>query len=234
MASIADEELTAQCICSCSKYNFGKLHTVSLATWYRHIDEADTETEKQRIHSARVRQATPHLTGPNVSVRGRAAIIQAMAKRRIETVEDVRHRMGHRKRARVQNEGNPSHTPDLSHSTPDDDDIRLPDAPDPALDHEDIRLPDTPDPALDHEDIRAPDPPDPVPDDQDIRAPDPPDPVPDDQDIRAPDPPDPVPDDQDIHAPDPPDPVPDDQVRYTCTYSSIAGGSWQLSIPVQP
>ncbi|KAI5988530.1 hypothetical protein EDD15DRAFT_1364346 [Pisolithus albus] len=101
MASIADKESTARCVCSCSKYNFGKPHTVSLATWYRHINEAETETEKQRIRSARVRQATPHLTRP-VSVRGRAAIIQAMAKRRIETVEDVRHRMGRRKRARVQ------------------------------------------------------------------------------------------------------------------------------------
>ncbi|KIK13056.1 hypothetical protein PISMIDRAFT_119622 [Pisolithus microcarpus 441] len=88
MASIADEESTTRCICSCSKYNFGKPHTVSLATWYCHIDEAKTETEKQCIHSTRVHQATPHLTRPNVSVRGRAAIIQAMAKRCIEMVED--------------------------------------------------------------------------------------------------------------------------------------------------
>ncbi|KIK11576.1 hypothetical protein PISMIDRAFT_19410 [Pisolithus microcarpus 441] len=172
MASIADEESTARCVCSCSKYNFGKPHTVSLATWYRHIDEAQTETEKQRIRSARVCQATPHLTGP-VSVRGRAATIQAMAKRCIETVEDVRHQMGRRKRARVQHGGNPSHTPDLSHPAQDDEDTlpHTPDLPDPALDNEDtfLHTPDLPHPALDNEDtfLHTPDLPHPALDNED-------------------------------------------------------------------
>lgn len=152
MASIADKESTARCVCSCSKYNFGKPHTVSLATWYRHINEAETETEKQRIRSARVRQATPHLTRP-VSVRGRAAIIQAMAKRHIETVEDVRHRMGRRKRARVQHGGDPLHMPDLSHPAQGDKHMlpHTPDLPDPALEDEHTlpHTPDLPDPALD-------------------------------------------------------------------------------------
>ncbi|KAI6034735.1 hypothetical protein BKA83DRAFT_4121786 [Pisolithus microcarpus] len=189
MASIADEESTAQCVCSCSKYNFGKPHTVSLATWYRHIDEAQTETEKQCIRSARVRQATPHLTGP-VSVRGRAATIQAMAKRRIETVED----------------GNPSHTPDLSHPTQDDEDTlpHTPDLPDPALDNEDtfLHTPDLPHPALDNEDMlpHTPDLPDPAVDNEDTL-------------LHTPNLPDPALDNEDtfLHTPDLPHPALDNE-----------------------
>ncbi|KAI6037324.1 hypothetical protein BKA83DRAFT_13428 [Pisolithus microcarpus] len=67
--------------------------------------------------------------------------------------------------------------PDLSHSTPDDEDIHAPDSPDPALDHEDICAPDSPNPALDHEDIHAPDSPDPALDHEDIHAPDSPNPA---------------------------------------------------------
>ncbi|KAI6011095.1 hypothetical protein PISMIDRAFT_124275, partial [Pisolithus microcarpus 441] len=101
MASVADKESIARYICNCSKYNFGKPHPVSLATWYRHVDEADTETEKQLLRSTRVRQAAPHLTR---TVRRRRDIVQAMAKRRLETVEDARHHIGRRKHGQAPNE----------------------------------------------------------------------------------------------------------------------------------
>jgi len=82
-------------VCLCLKHNFGRPHSVSKATWYRHIEEAETEEEKQRLRASRVDQLTVHTI--------RAATIQAMVKRRLETVEDARHRVGHRKRARIQN-----------------------------------------------------------------------------------------------------------------------------------
>jgi hypothetical protein len=42
---------TVRHVCVCSKYNEGRPHEVSNTTLYRHIREASTEEEKQRIHS---------------------------------------------------------------------------------------------------------------------------------------------------------------------------------------
>lgn len=39
--------------CTCSKHNFGRPHSVSVATWYRHLQEAGSEEERRRIQDAR-------------------------------------------------------------------------------------------------------------------------------------------------------------------------------------
>ncbi|KIN97645.1 hypothetical protein M404DRAFT_91800, partial [Pisolithus tinctorius Marx 270] len=80
-------------VCVCSKYNFGQPHPVSKATWYRHFTEAETEEEKERLRSSQVR---PHAGHGSEKLAHRAAVIQAMAKRRLETIED-----GHCKHART-------------------------------------------------------------------------------------------------------------------------------------
>ncbi|KAI5994057.1 hypothetical protein EDC04DRAFT_2613294 [Pisolithus marmoratus] len=53
------------CVQPCHRGISWRLQTKNsstLAMWYCHVDEADTETEKHYIHSTRVRQATPHPT----------------------------------------------------------------------------------------------------------------------------------------------------------------------------
>ena len=40
--------------CVCSKYNFGRPHLVSTTTWYRHLQEAGSEEERQQIHAAKL------------------------------------------------------------------------------------------------------------------------------------------------------------------------------------
>ena len=48
MASSAAQQ-SMEYICLCRKHNFGRPHPVSKATWYRHIEEANTEEEKQHL-----------------------------------------------------------------------------------------------------------------------------------------------------------------------------------------
>ncbi|KIO04682.1 hypothetical protein M404DRAFT_26156 [Pisolithus tinctorius Marx 270] len=81
--------LTAQYMCNCTKYNFSRPHAVSKATFYHHIDEADTEEEK-----------ASHCV----------AILQAMAKRHLEMVEDACGHVGHQKCARSADMGIPPPT----------------------------------------------------------------------------------------------------------------------------
>ena len=103
MASSAARQST-EYICLCRKHNFGRPHPVSKATWYRHIEEADTEEEKQHLRASRADRPSVNTTGR------RAATIQAMVNRRLETVEDARHSVGRRKRARIQNNVSPFHS----------------------------------------------------------------------------------------------------------------------------
>jgi len=91
MASSAARQPT-EYVCLCLKHNFGRPHLVSKATWYRHIEEAETEEEKQRLRASRADRPSVHTT--------RAATIQAMVKRRLE---DASQHVGRRKRARIQN-----------------------------------------------------------------------------------------------------------------------------------
>ncbi|KAI6036193.1 hypothetical protein PISMIDRAFT_17246 [Pisolithus microcarpus 441] len=111
-------------------------------------------------------------------------IVQAMAKRRLETVEDAHHHIGRRKHAQAPNEGSPSHSSDLPCSAPDGKVSRLavrisiiltftldipPDTPDlhhPTNEYDDVHAPDLSDSAHDDEDIRAPDLHDPTLDDE--------------------------------------------------------------------
>jgi len=103
MASSAARQST-EYICLCHKHNFGRPHPVSKATWYRHIEEADTEEEKQHLRASRADRLSVNTTGRH------AATIQAMVKRRLETVEDARHSVGRRKWARIQNNVSPFHS----------------------------------------------------------------------------------------------------------------------------
>ena len=103
MASSAAQQST-EYICLCIKHNFGRPHQVSKATWYRHIEEAETKEEKQRLRSSRPDRPSGNTTGRC------AATIQAMVKRWLETVEDARHHVGHRKRARIQINVSPFHS----------------------------------------------------------------------------------------------------------------------------
>ncbi|KAI6018271.1 hypothetical protein BKA83DRAFT_4496658 [Pisolithus microcarpus] len=115
--------------------------------------------------------------------------------------------MGRHKRAQVENRGNPSHMPDLSHPAQDDEDIlpHMPDLSHPTQDNEDIlpHMPNLPDPALNNE--HTPDLPDPTQDDKDIlpHMPNLPDPAQDDKDILP-------------HMPDLPDPALDNGDNRPC------------------
>ncbi|KAG1745050.1 uncharacterized protein EDB91DRAFT_1345885, partial [Suillus paluster] len=40
-------------LCVCTKYNRGQPHEVSYTSWYRHLNEATTEEEKQKMHTAK-------------------------------------------------------------------------------------------------------------------------------------------------------------------------------------
>ncbi|KAG8218061.1 hypothetical protein J3R82DRAFT_6268 [Butyriboletus roseoflavus] len=39
--------------CVCIKHNFGLPHLVSSPAWHRHLDQASSEEERQRIHKAK-------------------------------------------------------------------------------------------------------------------------------------------------------------------------------------
>lgn len=107
----------ARCVCVCSKYNYGLPHEVSSATWYRHLDEATTQEEKQRIRSARAlgvltltqtlskspdSESSAADTSESVS-RGarRAETLRALAQRARESEGSNPTRAGRRKRAKL-------------------------------------------------------------------------------------------------------------------------------------
>ncbi|KAI5989242.1 hypothetical protein EDD15DRAFT_2460164 [Pisolithus albus] len=112
MASNADEhEFTPRYKCTCSKYNFGRPHAVSKATFYRHINEVDTEEERARLRST-AREGLD--SGKRSGAQSRhAAVLQAMAKRRFETVNHARQHVRRRKHTRSPDIDIPTHQPDL-------------------------------------------------------------------------------------------------------------------------
>ncbi|KIO03928.1 hypothetical protein M404DRAFT_26538 [Pisolithus tinctorius Marx 270] len=115
---------TAQYMCNCTKYNFGHPHAVSKATFYCHIDEVDTEEEKTSHH---------------------AAILQAMAKRPLEMVEDACGHVGCRKHAHGADTGIPPPTlafleEDFNHPANEDAPLSLPGPPLNAPANEDMPL----------------------------------------------------------------------------------------------
>jgi hypothetical protein len=111
---------TPRYVCVCSKYNNGQPHEVSSATWYRHLQEASTDEEKQRIRSVNalggITLSTPAdlpIPGSSVHAAGvpdsdtfiprgahRAATLRALAQRARES-EDSKRRVGRRKRAKI-------------------------------------------------------------------------------------------------------------------------------------
>ncbi|KAG2358592.1 hypothetical protein BDR07DRAFT_1489262 [Suillus spraguei] len=44
---------TRQCTCVCKK-NFGRPHIISLATWYQHLQQAETDEEKEQIRAGKI------------------------------------------------------------------------------------------------------------------------------------------------------------------------------------
>jgi hypothetical protein len=112
---------TPRYVCVCSKYNNGQPHEVSSATWYRHLEEACTQEEKQRIRSVNALGGivlTPSdlpdpLAGSSVQAAGipnsdaslsrgahRTATLRALARCARES-EDSKLRVGRRKRAKI-------------------------------------------------------------------------------------------------------------------------------------
>jgi len=74
--------------CPCDKCSFRQPQKVSKAMWYHHA-KATSE------------QANPG--AGNYSIKTKVDIMRAMIKRRLETVEDTRHHIGHHKRAHLRN-----------------------------------------------------------------------------------------------------------------------------------
>ncbi|KAI5990766.1 hypothetical protein EDD15DRAFT_2369536 [Pisolithus albus] len=139
MASGADElESTTRYICTCSKYNFGRPHPVSKATFYRHINKADTDKEKERLRATKTREGFDLGKQSAQTVSRCAAILQAMAKRCNEMVEDAQQHVGRQKRARgpdIDTCTHESDQPETGPSPPDDEVDKemppiTPDAPD--------------------------------------------------------------------------------------------------------
>jgi len=87
-STMASSACRGEYACACDKCSFRQPQKVSKATWYRHA-KATSE------------QANPG--AGNHSVKTKADIMRAMIKRRLETVEDARHHIGRRKRARLRN-----------------------------------------------------------------------------------------------------------------------------------
>ncbi|KIO04827.1 hypothetical protein M404DRAFT_142201, partial [Pisolithus tinctorius Marx 270] len=96
-------------LCVCKKYNFGRPHPVSHSTWYQHINEAETDEEKQRIQSAKCLDEpdqhdcsgtpmNPHSSGSLSSTQCHA-LVHAMSKRWHDSAENTSR--GRRKRARA-------------------------------------------------------------------------------------------------------------------------------------
>ena len=89
---MASSTCRGQYACTCIKCNFRQPHQVSKSTWYHHVKAAAGE------------ENPPSGEDNSIKTKTRCAdTMRAMIKRRLEMVEDARHRIGCRKRARVQN-----------------------------------------------------------------------------------------------------------------------------------
>ncbi|KAG1744283.1 hypothetical protein EDB19DRAFT_2037989 [Suillus lakei] len=96
-SSSSDPLEATRCVCVCSKYNHGLPHNVSSATWYRHLDEATTQEEKQRIQSVKALGVVALSNLPNSEFsdadtsisRGarRADTLQALTQRTCESLD---------------------------------------------------------------------------------------------------------------------------------------------------
>lgn len=95
--------------CVCRKYNQGQSHMVSGTTWRRHLEEANTEDERERMCTGRALNghSIPALSVPPAessapvlppSVR-RLDAIRGLAKRARENAE-LSRKVGRRKRAK--------------------------------------------------------------------------------------------------------------------------------------
>ncbi|KAI6023437.1 hypothetical protein EDC04DRAFT_3092567 [Pisolithus marmoratus] len=102
---------------------YAQLH-ISKATFYRHVNEADTEEERARLRSKAREGLDPGKRSGAQS--RRAAILQAMAKRRLETVDDAQQHVRRRKHTRSPDIDIPTHEPDLpetDHGPLDDEEV---------------------------------------------------------------------------------------------------------------
>ncbi|KAI5990563.1 hypothetical protein F5J12DRAFT_915714 [Pisolithus orientalis] len=92
-------------ICICSRYNFCEPHPVLKVPLYHHFAEAGTKEEKECLRSSQVKPHTCHGLHAHCT-----AVIQAMAKRQLETMDN-----GHCKCAHTQE--NESAAPELDGPT---------------------------------------------------------------------------------------------------------------------
>ncbi|KIN93016.1 hypothetical protein M404DRAFT_36478 [Pisolithus tinctorius Marx 270] len=98
-------------MCNCTKYNFSHPHAVSKATFYCHIDEVDTEEEKAHLRSTKTYEGLNFARQSTSTAACHVAILQAMAKRCLEMVEDACRHVGHQKHACSADMGVPPPTP---------------------------------------------------------------------------------------------------------------------------
>ncbi|KAG1905037.1 uncharacterized protein F5891DRAFT_1183705 [Suillus fuscotomentosus] len=112
------DQAGARFFCVCTKYNHGQPHEVSYTSWYRHLNEATTEEEKQKMHTVKAfglealtipdppAQASgssrhpPSTGGLESDSARRAATLRELAKRARESA-DSQHFVGRRKRAKT-------------------------------------------------------------------------------------------------------------------------------------
>ena len=86
--------------CVCSKYNFGQPHLVSTATWYRHLQEARSDEERQRMQDARLQVPLGTVTAkPKRSAARRRTNVPPAQKRPLED-HDPEDALGSNKRGR--------------------------------------------------------------------------------------------------------------------------------------
>ncbi|KAF8834252.1 hypothetical protein BDN67DRAFT_1049049, partial [Paxillus ammoniavirescens] len=62
--------------CVCAKYNFGRPHLISSTTWYRHLEEATSDEERQRMHNAKSQFHPP--ANPPTDGRSRGVVVNRM------------------------------------------------------------------------------------------------------------------------------------------------------------
>lgn len=114
MSSIPSAEQlndTGRCMCVCKKY--GDPHVVSIATWYRHLHDAGTQEEKERIRTGRLLrggslQPPSHIPGSASSIASGSATRNGSEPPNIhgnvamdDQDDDAAWRIGRRKRARI-------------------------------------------------------------------------------------------------------------------------------------
>ncbi|KAG1866996.1 hypothetical protein C8R48DRAFT_599867, partial [Suillus tomentosus] len=126
------DQAGARFFCVCTKYNHGQPHEVSYTSWYRHLNEATTEEEKQKMHTAKA-FGLEALTIPDPPAQASGKL----AKRARESADSQRF-VGRRKRAKtVQPEqvvyDDPPLPPDDEPPLPPDDELPLPPDDDPPL-----------------------------------------------------------------------------------------------------